>query len=175
MCVVGLVLRSVGSIGGDLGSGAAIGLVLALGAGLCSAGYTVAAKVQLDRGVTALEVPAGSFVLGGLLLLPVLATQPLGWVQQPSGLALVLYLGLATMAIANVLLTRGIHGLTPGPTATLMLTDPVVATVLGVVVLGEVLEPLAAVGVALVLAGIVMQGVLVAREQPGDREPVPVL
>ena len=54
-----------------------------------------------------------------------------------AGLCLVAYLGVATMAIANVLLTRGIHGLPPGPVATLMLTDPVVATVLGVVVLGE--------------------------------------
>jgi len=175
VCVVGLLLRFAGSGVGDAGSASGLGVVLALGAGLCSAGYTVAAKVQLERGVTALEVPAGSFVLGGLLLLPLLLGQPLAWVVEPSGLALALYLGVATMAIANVLLTRGIHGLAPGPTATLMLTDPVVATLLGVVVLGEALPPLAAVGVALVLGGLVLQGVIVARDQPGDMEPVPVL
>jgi drug/metabolite transporter, DME family len=175
VCIVGLVLRSSGSVEGPVGNGSAIGLLLALGAGLCSAGYTVAAKVQLDRGVTALEVPAGSFALGGLLLLPVLATQPMGWIGQPSGLALALYLGVATMALANVLLARGIHGLRPGPVATLMLVDPVVATVLGVVVLGESLLPVAALGVLLVLGGIVLQGLLVTRSGPGAREPVPVL
>jgi DME family drug/metabolite transporter len=79
------------------------------------------------------------------------------------------------MAIANVLLARGIHGLTPGPATTLMLADPVVATILGVVVLGEVLAPVAAAGMLLVLAGLLLQGVLVAREAPGDAEPVPVL
>jgi DME family drug/metabolite transporter len=171
IAVAGLALRSAGQLDG----GSPAGLLLALGAGLCSASYTVAAKHQLDRGVTAIEVPAASFVLGGLILLPMLAGQSLGWVATPSGLALVLYLGVATMAVANVLLARGIHGLPPGPAATLMLTDPVVATLLGVVVLGEVLTPVAAIGVVMVLAGLVLQGVVVARATPGDLEPAPVL
>lgn len=172
VAVVGLVLRSSGQLGG--GESPA-GLLLALGAGVCSAAYTVAAKHQLDRDATAIEVPAASFALGGLLLLPLLLGQPLGWVATPDGLAMVLYLGIATMAIANVLLARGIHGLPPGPAATLMLTDPVVATVLGVLVLGEAITPVAALGVALVLAGLVLQGLAVARTTPGDLEPAPVL
>ena len=90
-------------------------------------------------------------------------------------MALALYLGVATMAIANVLLARGIRGLTAGPATTLMLADPVVATILGVVVLGETLAPVAAVGMLLVLAGLLLQGVLVARAAPGEPEPVPVL
>lgn len=172
VCVVGLVLLSAPDLAGG---GSAVGLLLALGAGLCIAGYNVAAKLQLDRGVSALEVPAGSFALGGLLLLPILVTQPLGWLLEPTGLALALYLGVATMAIANVLLARGMRGLTAGPATTLMLADPVVATVLGVVVLGETLAPVAAVGMLLVLAGLLLQGVLVARAAPGEPEPVPVL
>jgi drug/metabolite transporter (DMT)-like permease len=74
-----------------------------------------------------------------------------------------------------VLLARGIRGLTAGPATTLMLADPVVATILGVVVLGETLAPVAAAGMLLVLAGLLLQGVLVARRAPGDPEPVPVL
>ena len=171
IAVVGLVLRSADRLGG----GEPVGLALALGAGLCSACYTVAAKHQLDRDATAMEVPAASFVLGGVLLVPLLVVQPLAWAVSPGGLALVLYLGVATMAIANVLLARGIHGLPPGPAATLMLTDPVVATLLGVIVLGEAMTPLAAAGVAMVLAGLVLQGVVVARSAPGDLEPAPVL
>lgn len=171
VAVAGLALRSSGSLGG----GDPAGLALALGAGLCSACYTVAAKHQLDRGATAVEVPAASFALGGLLLLPLLAGQPLGGLLAPGGVALVLYLGVATMAVANVLLARGIHGLPPGPAATLMLTDPVVATLLGVVVLGESLGPVAALGVALVLAGLVLQAAAVARGSPRRLEPAPVL
>ena len=171
VAVAGLALRSWG----DLDGGSVAGLLLALGAGFCAASYTVGAKHQLDRGATTIEVTAGSFALGGLLLLPLLVGQPLAWVGSPSGLALVLYLGVVTMAIANILLTRGIHGLPPGPVATLMLADPVVATVLGVVVLGESLTAVAAVGLVLVLAGLLLQGLVLAREDPQDLEPAPVL
>jgi DME family drug/metabolite transporter len=171
VCIVGLVLRS----GGDLSGGEAVGLLLALAAGLSSATYTVAAKHQLDRGVATIEVPAAAFALGGLLLVPVLLTQPLSWVAQPAGVVLVLYLGLVTMALANSVLGHGIGGLTPGPVTTLLLTDPLVATLLGVVVLNETLTPIASVGLLLVLVGLVLQGGALARDAGETPEAVPVL
>ena len=171
VCILGLVLRS----SGDFTGGDAMGLLLALGAGVASATYTVAAKHQLDRGVTTIEVPAASFTLGGLLLVPLLLEQPLDWVAQPAGVALVLYLGLVTMAVANFVLGHGIGGLTPGPVTTLLLTDPLVATLLGVAVLGETLTPIAAVGLLIVLAGLVMQGGALAHDRTDTPEAVPVL
>ena len=162
ICIVGLVLRSWDQLGG----GGVVGLGLALAAGLASATWTVSAKHQYDRGVGKLELPAATFSLGGLLLVPVLLSQPLAWLAEPSGLALALYLGVATMAIANVVLSLGLGNLSPGPVTTLMLSDPLVATILGVVVLGETLGPAAWLGVALVSAGLVLQGVVLARERP---------
>lgn len=170
--VAGLALLSAP----DVVAGNPLGLLLAMGAGLCIAGYNVAARVQLDRGASSLEVTAGSFALGGLLLLPLLATQPLEWLVAPSGVLLALYLGVATMAVANLLLARGMRALASGPVATLMLADPVVATVLGVVVLGERLAPAAAAGVLLVLGGLLLQAALAARGgprgAPHNAEPV---
>ena len=163
ICIVGLVLRSWDQLGGG---GGVVGLGLALAAGLASATWTVSAKHQYDRGVGKLELPAATFSLGGLLLVPVLLSQPLAWLAEPSGLALALYLGVATMAIANVVLSLGLGNLSPGPVTTLMLSDPLVATILGVVVLGETLGPAAWLGVALVSAGLVLQGVVLARERP---------
>ena len=171
VCLGGLGLLTAPGLTG----GSALGFLLALGAGLCISGYNVAARIQLDRGVGALEVPAGSFVLGGTLLLPLLATQPLAWLGSTSGAAMALYLGIATMGLANVLLARGMRTLTPGPATTLMLTDPVVATVLGVVVLGEVLAPIEAIGVAVILGGLFLQGSLASRGTPAESEPMPVL
>lgn len=171
VCLVGLGLLTAPGLEGGIG----LGLLLALGAGLCIAGYNVAARIQLDRGVGALEVPTGSFVLGSALLLPVLVTQPLEWISTPSGVAMALYLGVATMGLANVLLTRGMRTLTPGPATTLMLTDPVVATVLGVMVLGEVLAAVQVIGVVVILGGLLLQGVLASRTSPTEVEPAPVL
>lgn len=174
-CIAGLALSSADRLGGA----SAAGLVLALGAGLCIAAYNIGARHQFDRGATWLEVPAAAFALGTLALLPVLAVQPLGWVTTPAGAGLALYLGFATMAVANLALGRGLGRLAPGPATTLMLADPLVATVLGVAVLAEPLEPAAAAGMALVFAGLALQGLAAARDAgPAaelEAEPLPVL
>jgi DME family drug/metabolite transporter len=74
-----------------------------------------------------------------------------------------LWLGLATTTVAYVLFGRGLRHLPAGPVTTLVLAEPVVATVLGVVVLGETLTVLGWIGAALVLAGLVLQGVVASR------------
>lgn len=170
VCLVGLVLLCAPDLSTDGGAG--VGLLLALGAALAIATYNVAAKVQLDRGVSALEVPAGSFLVGAVLLLPLLLAQPLDWLASPGGIGLALYLGVVTMGLANVLFARAIQGLTSGPVTTLMLADPLVATGLGVLVLGETLAPVAVLGAVLILAGLLLQGVLAARAGAEEAEAI---
>ena len=163
VCVVGLALL--------VGSGASrpgvdpLGLLLALASGLGYAVYTVGAKHLMNSGQRSDEVMTSAFALGGLLLLPVLLTQPLGWVTEPGGWALVLWLGLATTTLAYVLFGRGLRELQAGPVTTLVLAEPVVATFLGVVVLGERLGLLGWLGASLVLAGLVLQGVVSSRDR----------
>ncbi len=169
--VVGLAALSLPG----LAVGNPVGLLLALGAGACIAGYNVAARTQLDRGVSSVEVTAGSFALGGILLLPVLLSQPLDWLWAPSGIVLAIYLGVATMAVANVLLVRGMRHLASGPVATLMLADPVVATLLGVFLLRERLDVVAWAGVLMVLSGLLLQALLAARAVPVRPKPVRAL
>ena len=161
VCVTGLALL--------VGSGSAqpdvdpIGLALALASGVGYAVYTVAAKRLINDGHRSDEVMAAAFGLGGVLLLPVLLTAPLAWLATPSGLALALWLGLVTTTLAYVLFGRGLRHLPAGPVTTLVLAEPVVATALGVVVLGERLSPLGWLGAGLVLAGLVLQGVAATR------------
>lgn len=154
LAIFGLLLRSWGS----LSPGDGVGLVMAAGAGLCSAVYVIAAKVELDSGGHIVELPGVAYLLGALLLLPLLIGQPLDWVLTPSGLALVVFLGVVTMGIANVFQVWGLRGLPPGPAATLLLADPITATVLGVIVLGETIPPLGVVGLMLVLVALLLQG-----------------
>ncbi len=162
VCVVGLAFL-VGS-GASRPGVEAWGLVLALASGLGYAVYTVGAKHLMNAGQRSDEVMASAFGLGGLLLLPVLLTQPLGWLAEPGGWALALWLGLATTTLAYVLFGRGLRHLPAGPVTTLVLAEPVVATFLGVVVLGERLSPVGWLGAALVLAGLVLQGVVSSRD-----------
>lgn len=81
LCLVGLTLLVTGGGGTqqvDLG-----GVALALLAGLSYAGYTVLAKRQLSAGHEPSTVMAAAFGLGGLLLVPLLVTQPMAWLLDP--------------------------------------------------------------------------------------------
>lgn len=171
VAVVGLVLRSWGEL--RLGEG--VGLLMALAAGLGAASYVVAAKHELDRGGHSVELPGAAYLLGSVLLLPLLLRESFAWVATPSGAALALYLGVVTMGIANVFAVRGMRGMTPGPASTLLLADPLTATVLGVALLGETLAPVAWVGLVLVLVGLVLQAFALRPDRSGAEDPPPVL
>lgn len=161
LAVAGLALLSLDGAeraGVDLG-----GLVLSLLSGLGYALYTVAAKRMISGGAHSSDVMGAAFGLGALLLVPVLLTQPLGWLASPSGLVMALWLGLATTTVAYVLFGRGLRHLPAGPVTTLVLAEPVVATLLGVLVLGERLGPLGWIGCALVVAGLAVQGLASGR------------
>jgi DME family drug/metabolite transporter len=161
LCVFGLVLLTADGIG-QTGNGV-IGLLLALGAGAAYAVYTVGSKQLIARGDASATVMGSAFGLGGLLLVPVLLTQPLAWLASPGGIALAAYLGLVTTGLAYVLFGRGLAVLPAGPVTTLVLGEPLVATVLGVTLLGERLAPVGLAGAAVVLAGLGLQGVAASR------------
>ncbi len=159
ICVAGLGLLT----GAGHSSEAFLGVLLTLGAGLSIATFTVAAKKLLLRGVPTLEVLASAFLLGSCVMVPVAVLLGLRWVATPSGAIVALYLGFATMGVANVLYTRGLAAL-PAPTAvTLSLADPVTATFLGWLLLGQVLDALGWSGLVLLFTGLVLQSVWSAR------------
>jgi DME family drug/metabolite transporter len=129
------------------------GVLLALGAGVSYATYTVASKRLLDQGHAPEAVMARGFGLAAVLLLPLLVVKG-GDVASVDGVALALYLGAIPTALAYVLFARGLKFLSPGETATLTLAEPLTAAALGVLVLDERPGGLAIVGAALVLAGL---------------------
>jgi drug/metabolite transporter, DME family len=156
-----------------LGSGAdtsvdPLGVLLALGAGAGYAAYAVASKRLLVAGHAPERVMAAAFGGGAILLLPVLPLAGIGWLAQPSGLALALFLGAFPTALAYILFARGLRRLPTGEVATLTLAEPVTAAALGALVLGERPGLAAVAGAALVLLG------LVALALPRrTRDPVP--
>src|SRR4051812_22069228 len=128
------------------------GVGLALLAGASYATYTLAARRMLAADHAPEAVMAGAFGVGAVLLLPVLALNH-EVLTQPGGLALALFLGIVPTALAYVLFARGLKRLTAAETATLTLAEPLTATLLGVLVLGE---QFAALGACLILAGLLV-------------------
>jgi drug/metabolite transporter, DME family len=139
------------------GGGASVdplGIALAVVSGSGYATYTILAKRLLRLGHAPERVMAASFSLGALLLVPVLVLGDLSWLGRGDGLAMALFLGAVPTALAYVLFARGLRRLTPGETATLTLAEPLTATGLGVLALGERPGAVAGIGAALVLAGL---------------------
>src|SRR4051812_5492422 len=132
------------------------GVALALGAGASYATYTLAAKRLPAAGHAPQTVMGAAFGLGALALLPVLAATGASWLARPGGAALALFLGIVPTAVAYLLFARGLRRLTAAETATLTLAEPLTAALLGVVVLAERLTAPAALGAALVLAGLLV-------------------
>ncbi len=129
------------------------GLLLVFGAGASYAVYTLYSKKILDH-VPADLVAAAVFGLGGCLLLPILAVADLSLLTHRRGIGVVLELGLFATALAYILYTRGLADV-PVPTAvTLALGEPVVASLLGIFVLGERLSAAGWVGMGLVFTGL---------------------
>lgn len=146
------------------------GVALGLLAGFAYAGYTYTAGRVIALGVPSRGAMAAQFGLGAVLLLPVLllagaplldaasggADSPLASaLGAPHPLAVIGYLALGPMLLAYVLFGRGLRTVSSSRATTATLLEPVVATLLAVVAVGERLAPLGWAGLALVLVGVV--------------------
>lgn len=136
-----------------------VGIVLAIGAGTCYATYTLIIKGMLEK-----HTPNGIMAVvtccGAVLLLPLLARCDVQWLMQPRSIAVILHLGIATMALSYWLFARGLQTVPVSSAVTLTLAEPMTAATLGIVVLGEQLSIMAFIGIAMIFIGLV---ILVAR------------
>ena len=151
IAVSGLVLLVLQS-GTAISTPAAVVLPLIAGAGYAL--YATASK-QLLRAGDAVSVAAIGFGGGALLLIPVLLVADLRWLADPRGAAVAIELGVFATALAYILFNRALVRLPVSWGATLSLAEPLTASLLGVIVLGESLTPLQLGGAGLVAAGLV--------------------
>lgn len=154
LACAGVALLVLGGGPGGSVSGTGVGLALLAGAGY--SGYAVAVKRMLDRGGSPVAVMASVFGTGAVLLLPIFVLVPASGLLTPGGLTLALYLGVVPTALAYLLFARGLSRIAASETATLTLAEPLTATLLGVIALGERPGLVAAAGATLVLSGLAL-------------------
>jgi DME family drug/metabolite transporter len=103
------------------------------------------------------DVAIGSVFGAGMLLLIPLAVRSASEVfASAESIITVAYLGVFTLSVAYILWGFGLHRLTLGVVVVVTLLEPAVASLLGVVVLGEPLTAALLVGVVLVGAGVTL-------------------
>lgn len=129
------------------------GALLAAGASAAYGLYTVFGARFITDEHHATDALAASFSIGAVLLLPLLALDA-QWLFTARGLALALWLGLAATTMSYIMFGYGLTHLAPGIVATLVLSEPVVATLLGVGLLGEDMPFRGWIGCALIALGL---------------------
>ena len=156
MAVAGTALLVVGPRGlGDIAGHFGLGAVLALGAGVSYAVYAVAAKGLLAR-VAPLAVAAVTFALAALVLAPALLVETEPARAMSAGWPLLLYLGVGPTAVAYALFTAGLGRVPATAAGIVSLLEPLTATTLGLLLFGERLGAVGALGAALLVAALLL-------------------
>lgn len=165
--VVGVTLMSAppGSVRVD-----PLGLVLGVVAGGCFGVYTVSAKRLVDDGVAMPAAVSLTLLLGSAVTLPWLVAGPAPLADARS-LWLVVWLAGATTALAYMFFVAGLRRVSAATAATLSLAEPLVAGVLGVLVLGERMSVPVAAGALILLGGLAVVSLPARR----DRRPVAIV
>ena len=132
-----------------------VGIIMALGAGLSFASYTILSKRVLEK-MDAIPAVAVLFSMSALALMPFLLFFDLSYITVPQNAAVLLYLGIAATTVSYILFSRGLKQIESSSAVTLSLAEPLTASLLGVLVVGEVLNGVSWIGVVLLLGGIIV-------------------
>lgn len=153
LALAGLVALLGTSI--DAGSAALTGVVVALAAGAAFAAVTFVNRRPVP-GLGAVRLTALSFAAGGIMLVPVAAAT--GWAvpHGGEGWGLALALGVASTALAYAAYLTGLETVPPFVATIVSLLEPLVAALLGALLLSERLGPWGLAGGLALGAAIVL-------------------
>lgn len=156
LATIGVALLGIG--GGTDAAGTSgtdpLGFLGSVGAGATFAVIANAQRRLLDDGWDPFTVVGAMGASSAALSAGVLPFVDLGWLGEPAGIVMALWLGIGTISIAYVMFTWGLNGLTAATAATLTLGEPLTASILGTTVLGEQLSVLAIAGLVVLAVGL---------------------
>lgn len=133
------------------------GLALGMGSGLCYALYSVFSRYAINHGYSTftlnlyscLIAAVGASVFGGTEYISIVSGNVPNFVFAAAT-------GLVTCFLPYMLYTYGLVGLENGKASIMASIEPVVATVVGIVMYNEALSLMGAIGIILVLSAIVL-------------------
>jgi DME family drug/metabolite transporter len=158
VALAGVVLLGVGGVqrgensaeSGDV----AVGILLGCLAGAAYAWYTYASSRAIRAGHSGRAAMGAVFGGGAVLLVPVLLITGAPLLDTGAGLGVVAYLALGPMFLAYLLFGFGLRFVGSSSATTITLLEPVIATLLAVLIVGERPGIAAWIGLALILGGI---------------------
>jgi len=121
-------------------------------------GYSMQATGMgmISKRHTPIQSVAPMFTIGTILQAPLSYGRDFSFLQDPVLLLGVLYGGIVTVAVAYAFFIYGISRIGAATAVTVGLMEPLTASILGVVLLGETVSAIGIVGSVLILAGLVV-------------------
>lgn len=161
--IIGLVLiayaTAAAGTGADEGAGAGAGLPDTAGLGLLVAiasGMVYAVSTAVSRhttqGVEPLHLTTMACVIGAVAILPIAAVEGLRFTPGVGSIALLVYAGAITTALAYALFYMGLRHISGSVAVVVTLLEPLTAALLAVLLIGEPL------GVATIIGGVLLMG-----------------
>ncbi len=133
-----------------------IGLVFGLLSGIGYALYSIFGKLAAQRYST-LTITFYTFLFAAVAILPFCDLPALGTLlQQPANVALSVGIAATNTIIPYMLYTYGLSKVSAGKASILSISEPVVATLVGVLFFQEYLGLLGILGIVLTVAGLVV-------------------
>ncbi len=165
VALAGVVLLAAGAHreASSTGTNVALGVGVGFAAGLAYALYTYSSSRGIHSGQSSRGVMGGMFGIGAIGLLPVLLVFGAPLMQSPTTISIAAYLAIGPMFVAYLLFGIGMRTLRSSTATTITLLEPVVATLLAILVVGERLDALGWIGIVLILTSIT---VLATARQP---------
>lgn len=156
LCLAFLGCALVSGLGGGGMSFTLAGLLFGLGSGLGYALYSIFARLALDRGYQSNTVNFYSCLLAAIGAAVIWGGGGAVGVMLASweNAGLCVLAALLTCYLPYLLYTYGLTGMEAGRASVMASVEPVVATLIGVLVFKEAMTALSALGVALVLSAV---------------------
>jgi DME family drug/metabolite transporter len=165
IAIAGVALLSTGRMSqSPTGESIPLGVVLGLLAGFAYALYTYASTRALAAEHGGRGVMGGMFGVGAVLLAPVLLATGAPLLDSWQSTAIAGYLAIGPMFLAYLLFGFGLRSIRSSVATTVTLIEPLVATVLAILVVHERLTWTGWIGFSLILVGVTL---LVSARRPG--------
>ncbi|MDO5630806.1 MAG: EamA family transporter [Paracoccus sp. (in: a-proteobacteria)] len=145
------IAESTGHASGGQGQvlpGVALGLI----GGLTYAVYSWAARGLMLRGIRGRVAMGAVFGLGGLMLMPVLIATGAPFLASWGNAAVGAYMAVVPMFLGYVAFGIGLARIPASTATTISLSEPVIAAMLAIAIVGERLVPMGWAGVGLIVA-----------------------
>lgn len=133
-----------------------VGIALGLVAGATYAAYSWCAQRLMSRGVSRAASMGAVFGTGGSLLLPVLFLTGAPLLANPQAFTVAVYMAVVPMFLGYLLFGYGLARLSASTATTITLSEPAIAAVLAVVIVGERLSGMGWAGLGVIAMALVV-------------------